>query len=461
MSTQRRAIGIIRVSRVAGRSGQSFVSPTEQRERIEAECAREGLELIDVREELDVSGGTPLDRRDGLRAAVEAVEAGKAEVIIAAYFDRLVRSLKVQSELVERIEKAGAQVRAVDVGHVTNGSAGQWLSGTLLGAVSEYQRRTTAERTADAQRRAIERGVAPYPAPAGYGRGQDGKFVPNEQAPIVRRAFEMRAEGKTVREVRAYLKANGIGRTYTGTYTFLKTRVVLGELHFGALANMQAHEPIVDIQTWERVQRTYVPKGRRPKSELLLARLGVLRCASCGSPMCGGSNNGGKNTFYRCTLPSGDCPARVTISTAVAERIVIEHVQRALADLEGRASFETNVHEAEQILATAQDALDAALRAFDGFDEPAARQRLIELREARDDAQERLGQLGGTSAAMTVTASADWHLLTLDEQRALIRATVERASVHPGRGAGRLTVELFGEEPASRPNGDAVSFTAR
>ncbi len=43
--------------------------------------------------------------RDGLRTAVEAVEAGKADVIVAAYFDRLVRSLRVQDELVSRVER--------------------------------------------------------------------------------------------------------------------------------------------------------------------------------------------------------------------------------------------------------------------------------------------------------------------------------------------------------------------
>ncbi len=57
--TPRRAIGIIRVSRVSGREGESFASPDEQRQRIEAECARDGLDLLDVIPEMDVSGGTP------------------------------------------------------------------------------------------------------------------------------------------------------------------------------------------------------------------------------------------------------------------------------------------------------------------------------------------------------------------------------------------------------------------
>ena len=79
-------------------------------------------------EELDVSGGAPLARRPGLRRAVEMVEAGEADVVVVAYFDRLVRSLTVQAEVVERVEQAGGAILAVDVGEVTNGTAGQWLS---------------------------------------------------------------------------------------------------------------------------------------------------------------------------------------------------------------------------------------------------------------------------------------------------------------------------------------------
>jgi hypothetical protein len=46
---------------------------------------------------------------------VELVEAGDANVVVA-YFDRLVRSLAVQVEVVERIERAGGAILAVDVG---------------------------------------------------------------------------------------------------------------------------------------------------------------------------------------------------------------------------------------------------------------------------------------------------------------------------------------------------------
>ncbi len=52
-----KAIGYVRVSRVGSREGDSFLSPQLQRQSIERVCAGEGLELLDVVEELDRSGG--------------------------------------------------------------------------------------------------------------------------------------------------------------------------------------------------------------------------------------------------------------------------------------------------------------------------------------------------------------------------------------------------------------------
>ena len=447
MTTKRQAIGIVRVSQTKGREGERFASPVEQLDRIHASCRRDGLQLIEVFEELDVSGGTPLARRTGLRTAVEAVEAGKASVIVAAYFDRLMRSLSVQRELVERVERAGGEVFAVDVGQVTHGSATKKLSGTLLGAFAEYQRDTARERSGDAQRRAVERGVLPYPkVPAGYRRGEDGRLVPHPgEAPLVAKAFEMRAEGKSVENIRTFLAEHGIKRSYHGIQRLLASPVMLGEIHFGELVNESAHEPIVEAETWSKVQAIRVPRGRRLTSERLLARLGVLRCAACGSRMVVGTGSRDKYPVYRCP-PNGDCERRVGISAVMAEEVIVERVRAALADIHGRASADANVRDAERKLDRAQDALRAAIQAFTGFEDvPDTRERLTELRQARDDAQARLDRLGGSRISVDVNAARDWDLLTLDERRALIRATVERATVVPGRGPERLTVELFSE----------------
>jgi site-specific DNA recombinase len=434
------------VSRVGDREGERFASPSEQRERIDAACARDELKLTNILEEPDVSGGAVLERRPGLSRAIAMVEGGEADVVVVTYFDRLVRSLAVQRELLERVEAAGGAILAVDVGEVRADTASRWLSSTMLGMVAEYHRRVTAERTADAKRRAVDRGVAPFPnLPPYLKRGDDDEIVVDaRKARVVKEAARMRADGATIADVRAYLGKGGIKRSYHGTQALLASRMLLGELRFGELVNERAFPQIIDPETWQRVQRVSVARGRRPKSERLLARLGVLRCGTCGARMVVGTSQR-RYAFYRCP-PIGDCPQRVTIGAEIAEQAVVAAVQDYLAGIEGRASVESGVDEAAQELARRQEALDAAIRVFDRLsDESAARERLQELREARDAARDRHDELLAASApAITVTAG-DWSDLTLDERRALISAVVDRAVVSPGRGSDRITVEPRGQ----------------
>lgn len=455
----RRAIGIVRVSVKGDREGERFASPDEQRDRLTGACQRDGLTLLEVHEEMDVSGGKPLDGRPGLSAAVKAVEDGRAEVVVAAYFDRLFRSLQTQAEVIDRIERAGGKVLAVDVGHVTNESAGQWLSGTMMGAVSEYFRRSAKERSAEGQARAIARGAAPWSHVAiGYRRREDGVFEPNPKAvPVAQRAFGLRAEGATIQQVADYLTEHGYPRSHCGVRGMLKSRVYLGEIHWGKHVNLEAHPAIIDRELWERVQRMVVPRGRKSPSRRLLSRLRVLRCGNCGGLMGAMKvQQNGDYPVYRC--PYGNpCPSHLVISATIVEEVVMDAVRRAIANEEGRASMAALTRDAYATLSATQDALDGALRAFVASgtqDEPAAVERLNELRQARDDAQRAVDNL--PPEALKVIRAEHVDEATDDEKRELIRALVRRVDVAPGRRVGgprevrvaavreRVHVHLFG-----------------
>jgi DNA invertase Pin-like site-specific DNA recombinase len=438
----RNAIGVIRVSRVGERDGESFVSPTEQRDRITSACERDGLTLVDVLEEPNVSGGAPLERRHGLREAVERVEGKQADVIVVAYFDRLVRSLQVQAEVVERVETAGGAILAVDIGEVRADTASRWLSSTMLGMVAEYHRRVTAERTAGAKVRAIGRGVAPFPnIPPGYRRGDDNVIEPDpDVAPVIAEAFRMRADGATIKDVRAYLREHGVERSFHGVQAMLASRFYVGELHFGEVVNLESHEAIVERDVWERVQRARVYRGRRAKSERLLARLGVLRCGTCGARMIVGTANHGKYGLYRCP-PVGDCTSRVTVGADMVEGAVVDEVKRLLKGMEGRAGLGEKIRDAEADVARCAEELDKAVRAFAGIDVEAARERLLELQEAKHHAEDRLADLRRADADSVTVGADDWDSLSIEGRRALVRATIDSVTVSPGRGLDRVTVQ--------------------
>ena len=441
----RRAIGIVRQSRSVG---DDPVSPVEQRQRIETACDREGFELLEVLPEVDVSGGAPLSKRPGLSRAVAMIEAKQADVIVVAYFDRLFRSLEVQAEVAQRVEDAGGKLFAADAGELRSDTASGWITASMLGVVAEYHRRTTRERTVEAKRRAVERGVAPFPRLPFYlrrGRGSDRSIQHDpRKVKLIREAIRMRLDGETIDAVKAYLRKRGVKISYHGVQSAFSNRLLLGELRFGSMVNEDAFAPVIDLETWSRLQRVAVPRGRRAKSERLLARLGVLRCGTCDSRMVVGTSQG-QYDLYRCP-PVGDCPKRVTISAEVAERTIVDAVRELLEGIEGRASVESGVDDAADDLARRQDALDAAIRTFAGLeDEQAARERLQELRAARDQARERHDDLLAASAPAITVSAGDWDLLTLDERRALIRAVVDRAVVRPGRGPDRISIEPRGQ----------------
>jgi hypothetical protein len=364
-------------------------------------------------------------------------------VIYVAYFDRLARSLKVQHEVLERVEQAGGSVIAVDTGEIRTDTASRWLSATTLGMVAEYHRLVTAEKVRGAHAEAIKRKASPVRVPPGYRRDPNGVVeVDPDVAPIVAEAFRMRADGATVMEVRAYLAAKGIKRSFHGVQSLLTSRFVLGELKFGKTEILDDHTAIVDRETWGRVQRMRSTRGRRPKSERLLARLGILRCATCGGRMVVGTqtSNGRSYPFYRCS-PVSDCPNRVTVSAELVEGLVVDEVKRLVGDLTGTASYDGGVKAAEQEFENAERELDAAVEAFSGLDDvESARRKLTDLREARDAAGDRLrGLRAARSSARTVTV-ADWDDLSLDGRRGLIRAVIERVDVGPGRGEDRITI---------------------
>jgi Recombinase zinc beta ribbon domain len=254
-------------------------------------------------------------------------------------------------------------------------------------------------------------------------------------------AFELRAEEAPVAEV--FEQVRGLGLTYASVGRMLKSTAYLGEVVFGELVNRSAHPPVVDAATWQRAQRAKATPGRKAKSERLLARLGVLRCASCGGRMSAttattGKYNDRRRAIYRCGGHVGDsCPQRATIGAVLVEEYVARAFLAGVADMTAHGTpVPDDVGMLAETAQKAQAALDGAIKAFTGMEtEAAAVERLQELRSDRDAAQEALEQARDREAMPTLSLRLvdEWPALTVDEKRRLLQAGLERVEVRPGR----------------------------
>jgi site-specific DNA recombinase len=93
--------GYIRVSRVAGRSGDAFISPGEQKERVKAWAKSQGHRIAKWHEDLDQPGSKA--DRPGLTAAMKRIETGATGGLAVARLDRFGRSVQDSANLLAEI----------------------------------------------------------------------------------------------------------------------------------------------------------------------------------------------------------------------------------------------------------------------------------------------------------------------------------------------------------------------
>lgn len=104
-------VGYVRISKDDGR-GQ--LGPAAQRHALEAYANAHGCLLVDVFEDIGVSGGTNLAARPGLTAALAAMEQCGAGSLLVHKRDRLARATGVAQDVERALRKRGRRVITAD-----------------------------------------------------------------------------------------------------------------------------------------------------------------------------------------------------------------------------------------------------------------------------------------------------------------------------------------------------------
>jgi DNA invertase Pin-like site-specific DNA recombinase len=461
-TTHIKAIGLTRYSDQADRRLDRLQTIKAQKRHLTKHCEDYGWTLIRVDDETDdmasgVSGAAELEDRPKLRAAIEAVERRKVNVILFADSSRAFRDTWTQHDVVERVEAAGGEVWAVKAGRLTYGTAADFRRTQTEATNSQAMRMEVREKTWEALVEAVALGRVPWPnVEAGYTRQDDGTFaVDPKLAPVVAGAFERRANGDTVAGVRQYLKNHGVNRTYHGVQVMLSDRCYLGEIHWGrskkdggrgTLHNPHAHPAIVDKATFDRVQRRKSKRGgSKPKQPRLLSGLGVLRCGTCGRKMTVTTTKdrrGAHVPFYRCSGFGPDCERRISIKADTIEEVVTEATLAQILppDFLGDESPDVDsIEEAQATLDAAQAELDQYIRVLSIVSgEQAAVERLEQLTRTRDDAADALVTAQDRKPIPAFDPS-EWDEQDFNTKRAIITGIIDRVDIGPA-GPSRIRI---------------------
>jgi len=201
-----RVLGYVRVS--TDEQASSGLGLAAQRTAIEKAAAGLGLAVSGWFTDDGVSGSAPLEKRGGLAALLNTMREG--DVLLVAKRDRLARDLLLAGWLEKEAARRGARIVSAAGEGTGDDSPTSVLMRQIIDAFAQFERAMIRARTKaalDAKRQRGEKlgGHAPY----GYRIVAGTKRLeldPAEQETI-RRMVELRAEGKTIREVVATLDA--------------------------------------------------------------------------------------------------------------------------------------------------------------------------------------------------------------------------------------------------------------
>ena len=136
MGKTTRLDGYIRVSRVAGREGESFIAPEVQRKKIEQWAKLHEVTVERWWEELDQSGAKRA--RPMFQQALERCEQGESSGIVVARLDRFARSAVDALESIKRLNDVGARLVSVEDNFDGSTPMGRFAIG-ILSLIAELE----------------------------------------------------------------------------------------------------------------------------------------------------------------------------------------------------------------------------------------------------------------------------------------------------------------------------------
>ena len=275
----------------------------------------------------DNVSGMFTEGREEYRKMMELAEKREIDVIVVMKFDRLARDLADSTTTIKLLKFYGCYLIAGDDVSNPNTPDGEFLRSILLAQSQFYARRVASDVMSTDIRNAEEGISAGGKAPFGL-KVVNQRFEINEdEAPAIKRLFEMHVKGHSYKQIvdeltrLGYYARNGKpfshstlnemlkNDKYYGTYVYnreggkrRKNRVLNED--FDEVRNAEAIPPIISKKLFDAAQERSAKRNAcRPKQNAnpQFVLTGLIFCKNCGKSMSGETNVGGRSKQRRRT----------------------------------------------------------------------------------------------------------------------------------------------------------------
>ena len=223
--------------------------------------------------------------RPGLQRLLADCRAGKVQLILTKSISRFARNMAECSGMVKELRKLGVNIIFQEQNIDTQNTAGDLIL-NIFAAIAEEESHSISQHTMKAHEQYAIEGRPFGRIAYGYKNGGDNSWVINEEeAPLVRKAFEMADAGKSYAEIRRtlnemsnitwrqsrlkYLLTNVV---YKGDYYSHKTICIVpgqqveNKGYRDRIYIEEHHEAIVSPELFDRVQERIASKARNRRS---------------------------------------------------------------------------------------------------------------------------------------------------------------------------------------------------
>jgi site-specific DNA recombinase len=434
-----------------------------QKDRLIAYCQSQGWKDYEVYMD-DGYSGTTLDR-PALNRLIRHIERGMIDCVVVYRLDRLSRRQRHCLYLLEEVFEAnGVAFKSATEPFDTSTPLGKAMLG-ILAVFAQLERDTIIERTKEGHYKRARQGLwGGGPQPFGYrwNKEQERLEIVPEEAQIVRGIFRRFLDGHSLSAIADWARARSKEKWWDHTVVkmTLQRDVYAGVVQYGRERAPGNHEPIIDMDTFERAQRELKQRlsGRRAAGKYLLS--GLLRCGECGEPIVHHHVKRGEGKYvhyYVCTRKQKGkryykggplCDSRHMPMDYLDEEVVkrvrdIATDPDILLDSDGDGETSEVAATIENLETQLETVTRKLKRWYDAYEEEAIdakelSRRVRELEEERnrlelmlEEARDQLETPDPTPVLDALRAINDaWDRMELDEKKVVLRAAIRQIRVY-------------------------------
>lgn len=278
-------------------------------------CEKNGKEVYEVYIDPGISGKS-MEGRHSLQRLLKDAERKLFDELLVWKINRLARKNLDLLTILDKLEQHDIAFRSYSENIETSTPAGK-LFLHVLGAIGEMERSTIVDNVKMGLKQRAKIGLHNGKLPLGYRSitdhsdpsGGSKVIVVPEQAPIVKRIFELYASGRGLKSIANELNHTGYTTMTGNTFSTSAVKEILnnpfynGKVRYNRYENWSdkrrrgksaepiivdgQHEAIISDDLWGKVQflsqkKTFTP-SRIFDGEFLLS--GLIRCPKCGAAM--------------------------------------------------------------------------------------------------------------------------------------------------------------------------------